>query len=553
MGGFATYSDSGTPKATVYADNVDFSGTRTNTVTTNGQLLIGSTAAPNIRVGTLGSSDGSITWTPGAGTLTGQVTGGTSVGKTITGNTGGALSPTAGNWNLPGNNDAANGFATWSTGTGSTLTLNSHGTVKWVVHPTAGIGTHQTIAAALTAASSGDVIFLTPGTYTENLTLKAGVNIVAHTVDSLTPNVSIVGKLTATYTGTSSISGVRLTTNSDNFLTSTGANVATLNLIDCYLNCSNATGILLNNANFSLFSSNCSGNIGTTGISLHTLTSCAGCSFYNLIMTNSGGSSTASSIAAGGLVFFSSVINHPISTSSAATVAAVGTTINTSGTNTTSITTAGTGISSALNCIFISGTASALSIGAGTEINATQCSVNSSNANAVTGAGTFRYGDITFYGSSATINTTTQVIYPHLNGTPNSTAPAAGFIGERITSSVLIGAPTTLTTATAKSIMSVSLTPGIWDVTLLMGFFGGTTVTDRQIGIGTTNDSMAGTVAGDSFMNPSIVGLTNNVYGSIPNFRVSLSATTIYYGLAQATFTVGTDTVWGRLSAVRVG
>lgn len=59
----------------VYASNVDFTGSATVTgrVTTDGQLLIGSTVSPNVRVGTLGSSDGSITWTLGNGTITGQV------------------------------------------------------------------------------------------------------------------------------------------------------------------------------------------------------------------------------------------------------------------------------------------------------------------------------------------------------------------------------------------------------------------------------------------------------------------------------------------------
>ena len=62
----------------MYASNVDFSGAATvaATVTTNGQLLIGSTAAPNIRVGTLASAAGTITITPGAGTINLDLAGG---------------------------------------------------------------------------------------------------------------------------------------------------------------------------------------------------------------------------------------------------------------------------------------------------------------------------------------------------------------------------------------------------------------------------------------------------------------------------------------------
>ena len=46
---------------TMYASNVNFSGAKTPSVTTDGQLLVGSTSAPNIRVGTLTSPDMSIT------------------------------------------------------------------------------------------------------------------------------------------------------------------------------------------------------------------------------------------------------------------------------------------------------------------------------------------------------------------------------------------------------------------------------------------------------------------------------------------------------------
>lgn len=48
---------------TMYASNVDFSGGNpvTGKVTTNGQILVGSTIAPNIKVGTITSPDGSIT------------------------------------------------------------------------------------------------------------------------------------------------------------------------------------------------------------------------------------------------------------------------------------------------------------------------------------------------------------------------------------------------------------------------------------------------------------------------------------------------------------
>lgn len=55
----------------IYGANVDFTGSAlvSPQVTSNGQLLIGSTAAPNIRVGNLTSLDSSVTITNGNGTI----------------------------------------------------------------------------------------------------------------------------------------------------------------------------------------------------------------------------------------------------------------------------------------------------------------------------------------------------------------------------------------------------------------------------------------------------------------------------------------------------
>lgn len=54
----------------MYADNVQFNGSDSpGAVTADGQLLIGSTAAPHIKVGSLGAGTG-ITVTPGSGTIT---------------------------------------------------------------------------------------------------------------------------------------------------------------------------------------------------------------------------------------------------------------------------------------------------------------------------------------------------------------------------------------------------------------------------------------------------------------------------------------------------
>lgn len=121
MPGFA--SDTVGGGGTLYATNVDFTGNSLTTgspqMVADGQLLIGSAVNPRIRVGTLGSSDSSITWTVGHGTITGQVTGGSTVVKTINN-----LQPNLGNITIAGTANqvsVANALSTITLSTPSTF------------------------------------------------------------------------------------------------------------------------------------------------------------------------------------------------------------------------------------------------------------------------------------------------------------------------------------------------------------------------------------------------------------------------------------------------
>src|ERR1700687_3582365 len=124
---------------------------------------------------------------------------------------------------------------------------NNFSTAKWIVNSTAGLGTHTTIASALTSASSGDTIFIMPGTYTEDLTLKAGVNIAAYDCDGVNlvgnSNVTIKGKTTYTGSGTVSISGISFKTNSDYCIVVSGTNASVLLFTACIVYCQNHDGI----------------------------------------------------------------------------------------------------------------------------------------------------------------------------------------------------------------------------------------------------------------------------------------------------------------------
>lgn len=110
---------SGFDNDVVYAKNIDLRGVSpvVGQFTADGQMLIGAAVAPFARIGTLTAGTG-ITVTNGAGSITLAVSG-SGVGQTITGDSGGALSPTAGNWNIV--STSTNGIDT--SGSGSTLTV----------------------------------------------------------------------------------------------------------------------------------------------------------------------------------------------------------------------------------------------------------------------------------------------------------------------------------------------------------------------------------------------------------------------------------------------
>jgi hypothetical protein len=281
------------------------------------------------------------------------------------------------------------------------LSTNNYGPAKFIVDALVANGTHTTIASALTSASSGDTIFLRPGTYTENITLKAG--------DAFTPNVTIIGTCTFTAAGSVSISGIRLQTNSAFFLAVTGTAASVVNLTDCFLNCTNNTGIshTSSDTGSSVNIFDCNGNIGTTGISLFASTSAGFISLINAGIGNSGASTTASTVSAGTINSFRSNLAMPITTSGTGLINFFNTTIQL-GTNTTVITTAGTGATNTIvGGTLISGTASAVSVGSGTTLSIYNTAISSSNAAAITGAGTLVHSGLAYSNTSSVINTTT--------------------------------------------------------------------------------------------------------------------------------------------------
>lgn len=117
----------------VFAKNGDFTSadnqsvSESNGLVTNGQLWIGSTAlnagSTHINVGTLTSPGATILIGYSSPNITLAINSAT-VGQTITGTSGGPLSPTLGNWNILGGTVVAGTSPVATSGSASTLTIN---------------------------------------------------------------------------------------------------------------------------------------------------------------------------------------------------------------------------------------------------------------------------------------------------------------------------------------------------------------------------------------------------------------------------------------------
>jgi len=392
---------SGFDNEVLYADNYDFRGQVpvVAQVTAEGQLPIGTGASPAIEVGVLTSPDSSITIGYSNPDITLQA--GDAVATTYQAQTGSAT-PSGNILNVYGIQETS------TRASGNTVNVFSPRVARFVVDPTTDRGNYSTIQSAINAASSGETIFVRPGTYTENISGKAGVHLTAFIGDSNAGNVNIVGKISLS-SGTMYISGIRITTNGDYALQATST--AGLTCINCTVIVSNNDGIL--NSGSGVISFN-RGQVSISG-SGYVFATNSGSGTTQFIYSSIGGSpdNTAGTVSSGSLSFKWCFIGCPITSSSTGVIGVFYSDYNTSSSNATAITTAGTGTSTVQHTGFLTGTASSISSGSGTLVILEHCSFTTSNTNAVTGAGQVRYGILTSYSSSVINPTTTQDSYTY--------------------------------------------------------------------------------------------------------------------------------------------
>jgi hypothetical protein len=179
LGGTASFNVTGTTNNAIQLGNA--SGSLTSAaVLTNGQLLIGNTGNPPTAA-TLTAGAG-ISITNAAGSITIAASGAT-VLETLTGDTGGAVSPTAGNINIRG---ATTTFVTGTPGT-STLKTEVISAANTILYGT-GL---TTPSASLGPLTNGQLIIGQTGGIPVAATLTAGTNVtISNAAGAITINAT---------------------------------------------------------------------------------------------------------------------------------------------------------------------------------------------------------------------------------------------------------------------------------------------------------------------------------------------------------------------------
>lgn len=368
----------------LYADNLSFDGDeRSGALNTNGQLWIGSTASPHVKRGSI-VPNGSITI--------------------------GYSSPN--------------------------ITIGLSGSGYYSLSPyivgTDGNSQYPTISEAIAAAISDGAsssnpknIYIKPKSsgYTENITLADGINLIGF--GGMT---KIIGKITASFaSGEANINGLTLQTNSDFSLVVGGTAAITVNLFNCFLNVTNNTSLSYTNSNssskFNILS--CRGDIATTGITYYSMSSNGNMGVTNCHLINTGLSTTAATNSDGTVTYRNCALNYCVTTSGSGNMNLDRSSIFMF-TNTTAYTHTGTSSPGlCTNAKFVSGSAVAISVGAGAIVRMTDSSVDSTNTNAISGAGTLQFANVSFTNSSTTIATTTQQPLVNANNAIKVVTPGA--------------------------------------------------------------------------------------------------------------------------------
>lgn len=187
-------------------------------------------------------------------------------------------------------------------------------------------------------------------------------------------------------------------------------------------------------------------------------------------------------------------------------------------------------------------------------------SINSVAVTANTGTGAVaRATSPTFVTPTLGAATATSIAFSPttggITGTTTNDSASAGFVGEYAESNIASGSATSVTTATPKTITSISLTAGDWDVDGVIHFLPAatTSITRLSTSLSLTTNTTDVTVGRFNQMtcNATVNGGATWSNPIIP-LRFSVASTTTVYLVADQTFTASTMTAYGIIRARRV-
>lgn len=292
----------------------------------------------------------------------------------------------------------------------STMQIKAPNCALFIVDANALYGTHTTIQSAINDASlleTKQYVFIRPGTYTENLTIKPTVSLVNYSSDQNSALVSIIGAHTVSAGTNISCTGLVFENPSGSLFTAT-ASPTFITFINCCFFPQGATGFIVGSGCNMIFEG-CVANLFSSSIGYFSITSGAmsliDCIFYNTI-----GSTVQNTVTSGNLIIIRSIFQAPITSSGACSLGWSYSQFET-GDLSAACYNAGANISSNTDiifCEFTSGVAPAIICASGNVTLLQNCTISSVNASAVTGAGELRYTPITFSGLTTTMTVTTQ-------------------------------------------------------------------------------------------------------------------------------------------------
>jgi len=144
---------------------------------------------------------------------------------------------------------------------------------------------------------------------------------------------------------------------------------------------------------------------------------------------------------------------------------------------------------------------------------------------------------------------------PAITGVSDGSAAAAGKIGEIITATLTSGSAVSLVTATAKTVTSIDLTAGQWQIngTVIIVSASSTTTTLIAGAINTTTNVLPA-LSSNGYAVAQMATVTGSATWSLATgtLDVNVPSTTTYYLIAQSNFGVSTTTAYGKITARRV-